>query len=761
MNRMFSKLNGLVALLWLITASGTALAQTSSHQSIASITSAANNGTDKSMSMLQLVFGSIVTNPLSSSSSSGGSAGGMISQVFLVLNSCILAVGVIWAIYHFCAAMIATGAEGEFLGAKKSSPWYVIRLGAGFAGLVPMLGGYSGAQAIMLWGTVMGVGIANLSLSAATSVLAAGGSMVATPTAPQVMTLAKSLFEANLCAQSANQALKDLPDQTTISADPGEAFNALPASGKIVLMNANGLSCGGAQINSNSSSSTTTASAATTDLAAYAPDTSSVSSSLASAQQSALTAMQSTLSSAAQTYVTAVDSGTHPTDPQTTINQAAQTYQASIQSAISSASGSISSLSSTVQSNLTRDGWMMLGAWYQTFAMANSNLSAMAASVATAVAPTDPSNQPYPQLYRSVMAAYNQQIVQGASTSVPTSGATSGSTATAVSNLFSESADPQGVLGGIFNGQQLVNNVISTTSASGQSASTGASTINPLIGMKNLGDEILDAGWLALAGYAAVKGFEGATDSTLGKVVSTVLDLGTGGLTGAVTGAMKGVIQAIGPLILLIVITLFFFGATLSVYLPMLPFIVWFSGIVSWFAVVAEAVVASPLWAFAHLDGDGEGMGQRTTHGYIFLLNVMFRPIFMVLGFLLAGAGIVVLGTLLNTMFGVAMQNAQYNSTTGIVSIIGFIVLYVGMCQTLCNSLFNLIHIIPDQAFSWLGGQMEARAGRDLNDKSKEHFGAGVRHGSQAASSIPQAIGRPRDPSSAASAVPSPPDVDF
>src|SRR5260363_110800 len=69
----------------------------------------------------------------------------------------------------------------------------------------------------------------------------------------------------------------------------------------------------------------------------------------------------------------------------------------------------------------------------------------------------------------------------------------------------------------------------------------------------------------------------------------------------------------------------------------MLPFIIWFGGVVSWFAVVGEAMIAAPLWAMTHLDGDGEGMGPRTTHGYIFLLNLIFRPVFMVIGFVLAG----------------------------------------------------------------------------------------------------------------------------
>jgi conjugal transfer/type IV secretion protein DotA/TraY len=189
----------------------------------------------------------------------------------------------------------------------------------------------------------------------------------------------------------------------------------------------------------------------------------------------------------------------------------------------------------------------------------------------------------------------------------------------------------------------------------------------------------------------------------------------------------------------------------------MLPFMVWFGGILSWYAVVGESVVAAPLWAFAHLDGDGDGMGQRTTHGYIFLLNVMFRPVFMMLGFVLGGAGVIVLGTLLNTMFGVALANAQFDSSTGLVSIIGYIVLYVGMCQTLVQGTFSLIHVVPDQAFAWVGGQMAGAVGRDMHDKSKDVLGAGTRHGQGAAASLRPASQKPATPSAPTAPAPLPP----
>ncbi len=707
-------------------------ASAQSSVSMGDIQNAANRSGDKSMSLLELVYGSVVHNPLAA----GGGSGGMIAQLFLVLNSCMLAVGAIWAMYHFGSAMIATGQDGEFMGQKKSSPWFIIRLGVGFTGLVPIFGGYCGAQMVMLWGTMLGVGIANLSLDAAVSVLNSGGSMIATPASPQATTLAKALFEANLCAQAANTAIANMPNDSGVSVDPAENFTAITTSNKVVLMNQRGLSCGGAEIDITQPPSLPSYDG----MAVYSLDPGSIYSQMLSAHQSALSTLQSTLSAAAQAYVSSVNGQAQPADPQNTINQAALQYQTTISQAISNSSTAISGLASVIQSNLQRDGWIMMGAWYQTFAQANSQVTTLANATAAAVPGTDADNMPYPQLYRKVSATYAQQNQQDASTST---------TQSLVSNLTTGTTDPKNFLSKIFPGQQIVQMAINLNSGQGPAGST-----NPLIGMKNLGDYILDAGWTALGAYAVWKGLEGASDSNVGKLIGVVGDVATGGMLGAAKGAAKGVLDALAPFVVIMCITLFFFGAMLSIYIPMLPFIIWFSGVLSWYAVVGESMVASPLWAMTHLDGEGEGMGQRPTHGYIFLLNVMFRPVFMEIGFVLAGAGIVVLGTLLNTMFGVAMQNAQYDSTTGLVSIIGYIVLYVGMCQTLCNSTFSLIHIVPDQVFSWVGGQMASRM-PELEDRVNRLFGTGVGHGGSNARGLGTSLGgggpgTPAGPSSTA-----------
>lgn len=738
--KQFINAIGAPSFAWLLFRAGDAYAQ--ANISIGEIQSAAGRGGDKSMSMLEMVYGGIVRNPIAGGS--GGAGGGMIADVFLVLNSCILAVGILWAIYIFGSGLIGTGQDGEFLGQKKSSAWFVIRMFTGFCSLVPIFGGYCGAQVIILWGTMMGVGIANLSQDAAIAVLRTGGSMVATPPSPSATTLAKYLFEANLCAESANAAIDNMPAEAGVSADPAERFSTLTSTGKIVMMSGTGLSCGGAELNLTTPS--TAPNGSTYDsIASYTPDPNVLYGQMMNAHQSALTAMQSTLSAEARSYVAAINNQTTPPDALLAINRAARAYEYTINQAVNGARGTINSLADRIESNLKRDGWIMFGAWYQTFAQANTQTNNLVNATASAVRGTDASNLPYMQVYRKVLATYSRQSMRAASTA--TSDGTSPKT-DPITNLQADSTDPKTFFAKIFSGQEIVKMAIGLNSGNGNGGAT-----NPLIGMKNLGDYILGSGWAALGTYVGWKALNGASESNAGKLLEAGADVATLGTAGALKGALKGALEGMSPFLVILLVTLFFFGAMLSIYIPMVPFIIWYGGVISWYAVVGEGMIASPLWGMTHLDGDGEGMGQRSTHGYIFLLNVLFRPVLMMLGFILAGAGVVVLGTLLNTMFGVSMANSQYDSVTGIVTIIGFIALYVSLCLTLIHGCFDLIHVVPDQTFSWIGGQMMGRLGKDTDDKAKQVFIGGVNHGRGAA----QGSMTPRSGSGGAGPAPSRP----
>jgi len=174
----------------------------------------------------------------------------------------------------------------------------------------------------------------------------------------------------------------------------------------------------------------------------------------------------------------------------------------------------------------------------------------------------------------------------------------------------------------------------------------------------------------------------------------------------------------------------------------MVPFITWFAGLVSYSAVVVEGIIAAPLHALSHIDGQGEGMGQRAGHGYLFLLNVLFRPVLMVFGFLVGSMFTIALGSLLFKLYPAAMAGVQGNSITGLASIIGFICIFFILCNLIIQGSFNLIHIIPDQVLGWVGNAANAHLGRDLESKVNNLFVAGSKNASGMAASMRNQGGR-------------------
>src|SRR5690606_31563099 len=157
-------------------------------------------------------------------------------------------------------------------------------------------------------------------------------------------------------------------------------------------------------------------------------------------------------------------------------------------------------------------------------------------------------------------------------------------------------------------------------------------------------------------------------------------------------GFLGKLFKGTGNIFLSILTIMFVLGALLSTYIPLIPFITWFSALTNYFSVVFEGFIAAQLWAMNHITTDGEGLAQRTERGYTHVLNVRPRPTIMVLAFFLASALNIALGTLFLKMFAAALANAQGNSVTGLASIVAFVVIYVVSLIVMVQSIFNLIH---------------------------------------------------------------------
>lgn len=277
-------------------------------------------------------------------------------------------------------------------------------------------------------------------------------------------------------------------------------------------------------------------------------------------------------------------------------------------------------------------------------------------------------------------------------------------------------------------GQALVGKVmeLGTAGAGGTS-----SLVDPIIALKNIGDYMMIAAetiWIA---------------SKAASLVSNVVEKVPGGgavMSGVTSVASKlglgQVFSEIGALLPILAGLMFAVGALCSLYLPMVPFIHWVSALTQYTAIVVQSFAAAPLWALSHLQAEGDGMGQRTEKGYLYLLNLLFRPILMVVGFFAAAALTILLGSVVFQMFLPAVAAAQGNSVTGLFSFIGYVFLFFVIMNTLVQGLFNLVFELADDVIGWVGGVGRATIGREVEGKTSQLFLAGGRFGSGAAGAV-------------------------
>lgn len=654
---------------------------------LSAISEAAKRSGDKSRQALVSIFGPVVNDPLAAGS--GGET--VLSALFQNTNAALLVVGALFATYVGFRNLTKVAHDGVLFDREQHTFWAPVRMIWGVISLVPSGNGWALCQLLMLWAaSLMGVGIANLATDGAIMAFKDGKDMVVQPAMPSTLVMAKSIYESNLCMHGINAGLDNVARNGGFEF-PDEYVQDFRMANGFILKNPKGTKvCGGATVAPE----------------LLEPHTESTSwfgstvdaSPIYKAHAAALQAMQTALREDSLKFVNAVvaqldgAAATLP-DPNLATELAALEYERSVNLVANAEAKKAPKLAFELGTQIKDAGWWSLGAWYQTFAVANNKLSDAVAGNAQLTGESFSGDSGLMTVRGAISKAYKMQLAQG-STSAPLGQPSS-----------TGGADPNKVLGSFFSktGIRLLNYINSA-----DFGAAGVGTTNPLIKMKNIGDYTLATAEGAAVSFAALSA---AVEAAKATAAGKVLDLSTG-----IGSLAQGVLDAIRPFFLMIVIPLFLIGAALSLYMPLVPFIVWFGGIINWLVVVLEGIVAAPLWAIAHLDGHGEGMGQRSAHGYLFLLNLIARPFLMVVGFFGGGACLVVGGTFLNQIFGIAVANVQFNSITGLISLLGFLYIYFTICLTLVHSCFGLVLIVPDQVINWVGGAISSRLGRDTNE---------------------------------------------
>ena len=661
------------------------------------IEAAAKRSSDLSRQLLVMIFGDVVTDPFSTNTT-------MIGELFYIFNGVAFVLAVIWFLIIGLKHIARAGHLGKVFSGGDTSASVVTTL-AGFITLAPTVSGWSLAQLMFLWAvSVMGIGSANLMTDKIADLLASGFSLTHQPVAPQTVSAARSIYEMNLCMYGVNNELSSMYSRYGQGGTPLMTIRKLSDGFEISNGNAR---CGSVRLPAASDSKNSF-----WGLFGASVDTSNIT----SAQQNGLNQMQNDLNQAASRFVTALinrqqtGSGELP-DAETDIQNAARAFEDRVNQAVQ-AQDNGNKLTSAMTEQLKKYGWLSLGSWYQTFATANQKVNDAAALKPVVSGISGIGEIGAGDTLSGVMTAYQAQL-QNTSYTPPLG------TPNIKNTQMADSDVPSAMLTNIFEspGQYLANYFATSFSGNDINEQT-----NPLLKMKDIGDRTLVTTETALISFTLMRS---AVETYTKGVSGFFLEI----LSFKGSELAKNIIVTISPIVFFVLIILLGIGFSLSIYLPFIPFIYWLSGSANWVVSVLVGSTGGSLWAATHI-GTEKDKGSRAAYGYIFLIDGMIRPMLMVLGFAFSSLTLIAIGTLLNILYASAIANVQSNSITGLVSLIGILMIYARLCTTTVSRVFALQVTMPDYIISWLGGREAASILGNAVDSTKEIF-AGFSHGLQ------------------------------
>jgi conjugal transfer/type IV secretion protein DotA/TraY len=657
------------------------------------IADAAQKTNDLSRQALVMIFGDVVLHPFNPGQQT------LIGSLFAIINGVLCAIALFWFLTVTMKTVVKAGHEGRVFNGARSMLYPVMTF-AGFITLVPTGSGWSISQLVMLWAaSVMGVGSANLLTDKAADMMASGYSMVTQPTAPATRSAARAIFEMNLCKYAINRELQALYAS-------GEANTPMMSTkggnGEYETGNGSAI-CGSAKTPNSARSGVWNV------LFDSKVDTDSV----VASQKQALDRMQTSLDRTAMDFVDTYlskrdqDSGSFQ-DVETDIQNAAADYEDTVNKALNQINYK-DSLQSQLVNQIKSYGWVSLGAWYHTFATANSKTNDVANATPITSGMSGVGEHGTGDLYNQVFTAYRAQVQN--STYTPPLGTQTESEISAAG----AAKEPNSVVINVLRSpMQGLTNWIATKKW-GTDADF-SNQVNPLIKMQELGDYTLGTTETLMAAYAGTWAIASAASNSPVGWASHLFAVDAGAV-------VKDVMGALAPMFYFFMFALLAIGFSLAVFLPAVPFVFWMTGFFNWIVSVLIGCAAGPMWSATHL-GAEEDKGSRSAYGYIFLIDMMLRPSLMVLGFFFASVAAIAGGTVLNLLFAPALANANADSIVGLVKMVGWLMIYARIATFGVTRLFSLQASLPDYVISFLGGREGNNVMGGLVDNMKNMFGA-------------------------------------
>lgn len=210
-----------------------------------------------------------------------------------------------------------------------------------------------------------------------------------------------------------------------------------------------------------------------------------------------------------------------------------------------------------------------------------------------------------------------------------------------------------------------------------------------------------DYNWDAFASSNPLVGLAELGAYLAGKSAELLAGAGILNAVGPVTGPMVSMITVLG-------VIAFLSSTTLLLLLPVIPLVRFLLGVAVWLVEVFEALIAIPMVALVHLRSDEEGLaGSSAILCYLLVLQVMVRPVLMVLGLL--GGLVIFLLTLgvLNTLVAGSITSILGSGQVASLWFVLLTAVYAVLVLGLANAAFKLIDWLPQRTLTWLSGLLQ------------------------------------------------------
>lgn len=733
---------GILVAAYFLTMSKMALAQTVAGQSLPTIDQVnAQGATENGIAegIMRGLLGGVFDDPFGF-----GGVTTLFGVIFLSFNIFVFAAAVAFGTYGVVAGIVQTAHEGVVLGKRLNAIWMPIRMVTGIGSLVPAFGGFSLSQAIMILALGWGINGANYITNQALTALSnftplTNPSVVRGNPVKNANDMVTALFFQRLCylghlkqdeehqrlgvERAEGSRLTDMsdrfPDQVRAQRAVGSMYGNLEPEGA--------LKCFGVGVVASqsyqglSSSDEPSPGSAALDVGSqyrnFDVDYRSIREGAYARHSAAFASVKQAVNALADEYVSAYDraaqaGGALPAFPAAQIRSLSSQFASAAMPPPSEGQDQVSAVKNQTVQRIRELGFLSLGQYHQMISEVNTALANAQNSVEYKILmPSQDSS------FSGVVGSGESGMKYAAhaknSASVDLSGIGGGDTGAGAASLL----DHESASGGWTFGKSLLNAALGGLVTDGGQGFNGSfALVDPIISAKNVGDYLLITGQAIVGANSVLSIFGGNSKDKDGESSGSGGSSSLAGMLGKTLSALN----TIGWVMIML-------GVMLAIYIPFVPFMNWVAAVVQYVSTVVQSFVAAPLWSFAHMTAEGEGMGQRAEKGYMFIMLVLFKPSLMVIAFFAASGMVILVGSVVSALFMPAVAQVQGNSITGLVSILGFIGLFFVILNTIIQTSFNLVEEISDDVIGWIGSAGKSRVGSGADDRAGNVFMAGAK----------------------------------